>query len=573
MAWRLSWFVVPLVLTTVTTLVLAAFAYRNRDKRTAPQVLGILLGASIWAGADAVTLAHTSESVMMGANDARFIGSTLLVFSVIVFALEHTNREHWLHRRYVSWLALPFAITVFLAVTEGVVMDHGLIRAGVRTVETAGLVVPEFSFGPWFWINAAYSYGLLLVALVLYVAEFVRVDASTYRQQIAALIVALLVPWLMNGFYLTGLTPVDLTGAGLAVTGVLFYASLFWLSLLDLVPIARGTVLDNIEQGVLVVDSDDTIVDLNPQMVDLLGARRDDLIGEPVGVIHEAHPELVGQVDDDRESSAIVSVERGSSARHYAVESSPIYSRTDRYLGRTVLVRDVTDRVRRRRQLRERTEELERQNERLDQFASIVSHDLRNPLNVADGYLEIARERSDMDELDAVAESHQRMEEIIDDVLTLARFADDAGTVEAVDLRSVANDAWQSVTAEAGSLVVDCDRTIEANRSRLKQLLENLFRNTFDHGPADATITVGVFDDRPGFFVEDDGPGIDADARDRIFEEGYSTAADGTGLGLAIVESVAERHGWSVTVTEGRSGGARFEFTGVTRVTTLDEAS
>lgn len=205
--------------------------------------------------------------------------------------------------------------------------------------------------------------------------------------------------------------------------------------------------------------------------------------------------------------------------------------------------------------------ELQRQNERLEEFTSIVSHDLRNPLNVARGYLELTREGSDDEHLANVARAHERMGDLIDDVLALARHGTDAIDVEPVHLGECSRACWQNVETAAATLVVDADRTVPADRSQLQQLLENLYRNAVEHGGDDVTVTVGTRPDR--FYVEDDGAGIPEVKRDAVFEAGYSTNPEGTGFGLRIVKQVAEAHGWEVGVTDGADGGARFEVTGV----------
>jgi signal transduction histidine kinase len=214
--------------------------------------------------------------------------------------------------------------------------------------------------------------------------------------------------------------------------------------------------------------------------------------------------------------------------------------------------------------------ELERRNERLDQFASVVSHDLRNPLNVAQMRLELARDGHGTDEhLSTVADAHDRMEALIQDVLELARTGETVGQTEPVGLASVAASAVANTGLDAASLTVEADARLVADRERLTTVFENLFRNAVEHAstgsdlPADDTassvnVYVGPLDD--GFYVEDDGPGIPLHEQGRIFESGYSTDADGTGLGLAIVSGVADAHGWSVSVTNGAYGGARFEF-------------
>jgi signal transduction histidine kinase len=228
-----------------------------------------------------------------------------------------------------------------------------------------------------------------------------------------------------------------------------------------------------------------------------------------------------------------------------------------RHLGRLLTIADVTDRERYRM-------ELERQNERLDEFASVVSHDLRNPLNVAQGRLELAREECNSDHLTDVRTAQDRMAELIDDLLTLARAGKRVGETEPVDLGAVADDCQQNVEMSDANVVVEAERSVRADPGPLRQLLENLLRNAAEHSEADVTITVGEMD--TGFYVEDDGPGIPEADRDEVFDAGYSTTEDGTGFGLNIVKQVAEAHGWTVRVTEGSDGGARFEITSVSFV-------
>ncbi|MFB6218979.1 MAG: PAS domain-containing sensor histidine kinase [Halobacteriaceae archaeon] len=200
----------------------------------------------------------------------------------------------------------------------------------------------------------------------------------------------------------------------------------------------------------------------------------------------------------------------------------------------------------------------DRGNERLEEFASVVSHDLRNPLNVADGNLELAREQCDAEELEAVEDALDRMAAIIDDVLTLAREGETVAEVAEVSLAAVARDAWESVETDGATLTVEDNRSVRADADRLQRALENLFRNAVEHAGPAVEVTVGATP--RGFYVADDGPGIPAEEREDVFDHGYSTAADGTGFGLAIVREIAAAHGWTVSVGESESGGARFEF-------------
>ena len=252
-------------------------------------------------------------------------------------------------------------------------------------------------------------------------------------------------------------------------------------------------------------------------------------------------------------------------------------------------IRDATEARERAEQSRR---DLKRQNDRLDQFASTVSHDLRNPLNVASGHLQLIDRK--LDDLGAEArealashtakidDAHQRMESIIQDVLALARQGQDIEETQSVDLGALARDAWATVDSGPVAFDVVNTRTLEADPDRLRQALENLFRNAVEHGTPDGVetdgdggvqddpaaaseppLTVEVGGTADGFYVADDGSGIPSDAVEDVFEYGHTTNQDGTGFGLAIVETIVDAHGWSIEVDETSRDGAKFVITGV----------
>lgn len=216
--------------------------------------------------------------------------------------------------------------------------------------------------------------------------------------------------------------------------------------------------------------------------------------------------------------------------------------------------RDISERI-------ERERSLERERDRLDEFAGVVSHDLRNPLNVAQGRLRLAQDDCESEHLEAVTRAHGRMEQLIEDVLSLARAGEAIAETQAVDLAELARSCWRTVESENASLDVEASITVQADKSRLRQLLENLFRNSVTHGGDEVVVTVGGHGNE--FYVEDTGPGIPEEHREEIFSAGYTTTTEGTGFGLNIVKQIAEAHGWTVELSTGADGGARFEFTGV----------
>ncbi|WP_323171558.1 ATP-binding protein [Natrialba sp. PRR66] len=280
----------------------------------------------------------------------------------------------------------------------------------------------------------------------------------------------------------------------------------------------------------------------------------------------QSHPTHLVETELTERADVEVVRETADGPRPFLLRNIPVAT-TDGTTRGYLIYTDLTE-------LKLRERELQRKNERLDQFASIVSHDLRNPLGVADGYLELALQKareSQTDEaaptataeLEEIQRAHDRMKRLIEDVLTMAR----GKRVEdppPVDIDTIATTAWNNVDTDTASLEATSDTQLAADRGRLLQLFENLFRNAIEHaGPA---VSVRVDSLPNGFAVEDDGPGIPPGERDSVLEPGQSSTADNTGLGLAIVAQIAAEHGWTLDLSSAANTadtatpGARFEF-------------
>ncbi len=344
------------------------------------------------------------------------------------------------------------------------------------------------------------------------------------------------------------------------------------------------TILETIPDEVYTLDAEGYLTKVVPPgnaEVTTTGYAPEELVGEHVSLIMDeddiaaAEAEiraLLGDPDRDHASFEMETItkagERRPNENHVAILPP---DEDGRFQGTVGVLRDVADR-------KERERELRAQNERLERFASIVSHDLRNPLNVAEGHLEEARRTCDCDEahLEEVAWAHDRMGVLIENILTVARERDPQPDPEPIDLAALVESCWDHVDTGTAALRVETDAVVRADRARLTQLLENLLRNAVDHSDDDraranggdgdrsgVAVTVGDLEGGDGFYVADDGPGIPPDERERVFESGYSSDGDGTGLGLAIVERIATAHGWTATATESAAGGARFELAGV----------
>lgn len=230
-----------------------------------------------------------------------------------------------------------------------------------------------------------------------------------------------------------------------------------------------------------------------------------------------------------------------------------------RIFGKTV--ETALDRADREQRLRNQRSRLQRQNDRLDKFTGVVSHDLQNPLHVADARIKLARKECESPHLAEAADALAQMEALIEDLLTIAQEGAKVQQTEPTTLETVAEESWDCVKNSDATLQSGTEHTIQADPNRLRQLLENLICNAVVHGGEGVTIRTGELED--GFYISDDGPGIPAEERDKVFEAGYSTTVEGTGFGLNIIEEIVEAHGWEIRVTDSKDGGTRFEITGV----------
>lgn len=660
MSWQYTPYSLLLGAAAAASLAIAVWASRARDKRGAPAFVALLGGLALWAGSDAAQLASTTLSGKLLFRTLGYVGHNLVPVLMLVFALSYTGRKRWLTRGAVAALALEPLFVAFVLTPTNALGWHGLIWSSVSVRTVDGVALLARTFGPWYWLNTAYNYVLVLAALSLF-ARLFHEGSEQARKQAAALLVGSIPPFVANLVWIAGATRIDYTPVAFTLTGAVFAVGLLRYGLLDLVPIARDAVLDEMADPYLVLDAEGRILDHNQPAAAVLAARGEilgksvtavlpefdgDLSGRKEVTVETAEGErhfevwqstlgiggrllfmrditerrsverryhaLIENVSDliavlntdgeftylspacerilGYESATLVGtsafdivhpedrdrvhekfrrqITKGEArmAQEYRVkradgtwiwiESRGSYLLDDPDVGGYVVnARDVTERKQRERALR-------RQNERLESFASVAAHDLRNPLNIIGGHLGLARETGEDRHFEAIERSTQRMETLVDDLLLLARQGKIVDETESVVLRAVAREAWANVETDEATVRFETDQqTLFADRSRFCSLLENLFRNSVEHGGS--AVTVRVETTPTGFFVEDDGAGIPDEAREEIFDRGFSTESNGTGLGLPIIRSVATAHGWEVSLADAPGERTRFAVTGV----------
>jgi signal transduction histidine kinase len=538
------------LLAGIIGLWLGRVAWRERDQPGGTEVaLYLLCGGGI-SLLYAVRVASPSELVMSVTLNL----ATPLVAAVpgvwTAFTLAFAGHDQWRTERRIVALATPPFVWVLLAWSSA---THGLSRRSLGAVAEGPFTLLSFDLGLADVAFVLYAYALCVVG-VLVVADLYRRTGNRYRLQTLVILLGTLFPFL-GGIA----TVVDLGSyadlawfpPALVVHGVSLYGTVFWLGTLDAAVVARDTAVEVMQDPVIVAGSDGRIRDLNPAAEELLPP---DAVGSSLSAVFP-------RLDVGAEHPIAID------GRRFDIQEDPITDPRGTDRGHVFLLRDVTERERRQTELERREAELERQNERLEDFAGVVSHDLRNPLAAATAAVELARhgDGDGGDALDRAANAHERMDDLIEGLLSLATAGHSVDSADPVSLDATVRRVWSRLeTADATLSVEGPNATVLADGDRLGQLLSNLFRNAIEHAGDDVAVRVGTERRADGvaLAVADDGPGVPPEQRSQVTERGVSLAG-GTGLGLAIVADIAEAHGWELSVEESESGGARFLIVGI----------
>lgn len=528
--WIFSGYVLAYAAAVVGCGIALLRARQVEDEATRRGLVGLLVGSGGWALFELGFLVAPTQSTAYAAYLGSLVVGLTTVGAWLYFCSAYTGRT--LHRNRAMQ---RIAIGVFLAVALVKVTNpiHGLYFSA--TIVESPFPHLAVQSGVLHWVVVGFAYALAAVGYFMLVEMFWQVGHNVWPFVVLFGLTGLPIIPDIVGVLSDRIPDIVFEPLGVAVfaVGVLF----LYLEEFQAIQLTGGR-----DDPVIMLDDDNRVREYNEAARELFG---DLAVGKRIDAVVPQIPDSVAT------DGGVIEIERVGGLRYYQLASNPFTTDLSR-LGRVITLTDITERE-------EYRTELERQNERLEQFATTVSHDLRNPLNVATNRLELAREDCNTEHLDAIANAHTRMEVLIEDVLSLARQGQPIDETESVELSSVATQCWQLIETVDGDLVVDSEMTVTADRDRLQQLLENLFRNAIDHGGTGVTIHVGALEDRPGFYVSDDGPGIATEDRDTVFEYGHTTASDGTGFGLAIVNEIIEAHGWDVQITDGETGGAQFE--------------
>ncbi|MFB6084969.1 MAG: histidine kinase N-terminal 7TM domain-containing protein [Halorientalis sp.] len=533
-------FVSPYVLALcVPVTLVAAFAVETWRRCDGPGVGALrllLLSVGLWAGGTALTLLAPDRATWVTFEQVAWTGRIGVPVAWVLFALRYTGYGDRVTRRSTAALALPGAVMLALVWSNPI---HGLVWSDVRLVHAAGVAVGLQTQGPAYWAFTVYAYTLVIAGLVP-IMRLVFTADHLFVDQGVALMLGVCAPLLANVATVTGVVPIrglDMTPYMFTISAVTYGYALYRSDLLDRVPatrqIGRTAVVRNMRDGVVVVDEDDVIVEVNPTAREQFDISTDGAVGRPVRAVFD-DPEFELPVGE-----GTVVWSRGPF--EYEVKVSELSDQHGRQLGRVLVLRDITDRTNRRQQLQV-----------LDR---VLRHNFRNDMNVIDVCATQLVERLDGEN-----------EELAGRIRSVARDLSETGTKareierimsrrhndpQPIDLPSLVTRQLDTLRHEYPAAEIEADLPDELEiRSTgiLESVLQNVLENAVVHNDGQQPhVWVRVDTDDSGnveIAVADDGPGIPQQEREVLIKGTETPLEHGSGLGLWLVN-------WGVTMLGG----------------------
>ncbi|MBW1893464.1 MAG: PAS domain S-box protein [Deltaproteobacteria bacterium] len=350
-------FWVPQFLAALTSILVAFYLWRRRSTPGAKTLLVLMIATAEWAFLSALHKVSPDLSTKILIAKIQYLGIVTVPPGLLAFVLQFTGRERWLTGRNLVLLAIFPAITLALAWTNEA---HRLIWKSIWIDISGSIPIGVYDYGPCFWIFTSFSYLLIFLSTVFLIRAFID-SPRFYRMQVLIMLIGIATPLVANGLYLLNISPwplIDLTPIAFTVTGLALACGMFWVRILDIMPVAHATVFKRIPDGVIVLDDNKRIVNLNPAARKILCLPNSGIIGQSALQIFANQPTLIEHLGDVTEVHLEITLGEGDKQHYYDLLISPFKDRKDSLMGRLINLRDFTQRKQAEEALRESEERL-----------------------------------------------------------------------------------------------------------------------------------------------------------------------------------------------------------------------
>ena len=556
-------FALVMIGASLVSLLTEALVWQRRSTSRTTAFFFLLNAVAFWCLMNAAELCLTSLPAKLALTNLSYLSTVSIPTGWLIFILQYTNRDKWLTRRNFGLLVIFPTITYLLILTNAL---HHTFYTEIGLTSADGMVMLVLGHGPVFWIHVVYSYALLVIGAALLIQTLLQ-SPQLYRGQAVWMLIGTFSPWVANAAYVfdfSALPPyVDGTPLAFTITGAAYAWNIYRYRLMDIVPVAKGVVIDNLSSIILVLDLNNHVVEANTAALALLGKTSNEVLGQRGATVLSAYPDLVGRFCDVEQARSEISIVRKGAEHTYDLNILPLRNHQGTLTGRVVMLHDISER-----------KAVERMK---DRFVSNVSHELRTPITSMMLALYMLRKQPDRSTTyaDHLERDLNRLSELIEALLRLSRLDQEYAVLKLapLDVNGLMNDLAEDrqLLAASKSLALNISATpdlppVLADNHLLGQAVSVLLTNAINYTPPGGTVTLrtACAQDATGDWVQiqvaDTGPGLTQEELPLLFDRFFRGQASnsyqtpGTGLGLSIAREIVERHQGRITAGNREDG-------------------
>jgi len=559
---------------------LISFVLYQRNHTAIKWFAILILLTGVWAISYSFALAGQTLNEVIYWSNLRYIGIALIPPVWLIFCFEFINKAEWLKAKSISLILIVPVITLILVWTNNY---HHFYYEHVELNTSDNINFLSITRGPWYYVHTVYFYFLLGTGLAMLFSKYRKAD-KVYKKQVRLIIVGVLIPWIANILNLIGFRInefVDVTPYAFIATSTVISYGLINYKLFDVIPFARGKVLQGIREGMMVIDPETRIVDLNNTMREILQPISTDLIGVKLNEILHKEYSLHHIIDRKKDSKLEINLKQNSKNRYYEIAITPLHNNEHNFIGTLLLFWEITDRKEASKKLKAQANELEQLNQLKTRIFSIISHDFRSPLASLQGLLSILESRMiSEEEFRAILPSISKH---VSDTLTLlenllfwskSQLQGEVINISNFQLKEMVQSQIQLLDKKARDKGISIlnqlseNILVKADYEMISLVIRNIVSNAIKFSNSKDQITISAESNQKETIVciSDTGVGMDKDTMETIFELNVQSKQGtqqekGTGLGLKLCKDFIEKNNGRIWVESNPGDGSKFYFT------------
>jgi PAS domain S-box-containing protein len=566
----------PYILSLLLSALVGLYAWRRRQVNGSFAFVFICIFQATWSFFFLLELTADSLILKILYDKIQWVAG----FGWVVAFFGFSHNYLGIRPRRTVWTAvvLCFVVCSFVVILDDI---HGLLYPAPILLPLEPFSVLDYEFTWLTYIFAGLMYTVYLSGYGPLISRLFR-SPRLYRSQILIIMTGAIIPLISASIALADITLGyyrDTAPLSSGISNLVMAIGIFRYGLLDIVPIARGLVFENMHDAVIVVNENNILVDMNRTAEKNTNMSINEVLGKPITEVYKDHPLLQRDYQEAVDLEEEVIYERNQQKEYRQVSISPIYDRRERFCGRLIIIRNINEQKRAQVELEQYTDEVKMLNDEYKSFAYSVSHDLQAPVRAISGFSSILYDelkdqldKENLDLLNRIQQSSGQMDKMIKALLTLSRITSNDIQIETIEISQLAEDVVQSLKEREPDRVVTCEiqpeLSLEGDPALIRILLENLLGNAWKYtkqieNPS-ISLSASAEGDKTVFCVSDNGIGFDMSNANQLFEPFHRLTDDpqysGLGIGLATARKIVQRHGGKIWAESKLNEGAKFFF-------------